>query len=168
MYLHIEASYREGTPDGTLRAYSAEAPRKKIAGHQDAIGIKPDGDVEASETPGTLLSSFKLRTGNARTGFDNSAPLRAAGRGFNGRANRRQVRASVTDSTYEVKSASYASDCIEEALGQILGYVFNDEDPRRKRIVVVGQYPPNTDDQRFIEYVKSMVRIKFSYEHMAI
>jgi hypothetical protein len=69
---------------------------------------------------------------------------------------------------YEVKSASYASDCIEEALGQILGYVFNDEDSRKKRIVVVGQYPPNTDDQRFIEYVKSTVKIEFGYEHMAI
>ena len=67
---------------------------------------------------------------------------------------------------YEVKSASYASDCIEEALGQILGYVFSDDDTRKKRIVVVGQFPPNDGDQRFIEYIKSLLRIEFSYEHV--
>jgi len=44
---------------------------------------------------------------------------------------------------YEVKSASYASDCVEEALGQVLGYIFRDPNERKKRIVVVGQFPPN-------------------------
>lgn len=69
---------------------------------------------------------------------------------------------------YEVKSASYASDCIEEALGQVLGYVFNDEDNRKKRIVVVGQYPPNEGDKKFIEYIKSLLNIKFDYESIEI
>jgi hypothetical protein len=65
---------------------------------------------------------------------------------------------------YEVKSASYASDCIEEALGQVLGYVFRDLDERKKRIVVVGQFPPNADDERFIAFVQSNINIEFSYE----
>jgi hypothetical protein len=69
---------------------------------------------------------------------------------------------------YEVKSASYASDCIEEALGQILGYLFTDKDTRKKRIVVVGQYPPNESDQDFIVYLKSLLKIDFSYEHIDI
>jgi len=69
---------------------------------------------------------------------------------------------------YEVKSASYASDCIEQALGQILGYVFYDKDIRKKRIVIVGQYPPNEDDERFIEYIKSLLNIEFAYEHINI
>jgi hypothetical protein len=69
---------------------------------------------------------------------------------------------------YEVKSASFASDCIEDALGQVLGYVFNDTDPRKKRIVVVGQYPPNESDKKFIEYVKSLLNIEFDYEHIDI
>ena len=69
---------------------------------------------------------------------------------------------------YEVKSASYASDCIEEALGQVLGYVFKDKDTRKKRIVVVGQYPPNESDKKFIEYIKSLLNIEFGYEHIDI
>ncbi len=69
---------------------------------------------------------------------------------------------------YEVKSASYASDCIEEALGQVLGYVFNDKDNRGKRTVVVGQYPPNESDKKFIEYIKSLLNIEFDYEHIEI
>lgn len=67
---------------------------------------------------------------------------------------------------YEVKSASYASDCIEEALGQVLGYVFRDTDTRTKRIVVVGPYPPNPDDERFIEFIRTSVKLDFSYEHI--
>jgi hypothetical protein len=69
---------------------------------------------------------------------------------------------------YEVKSASYATDCIEEALGQIIGYIFNETEPRKKRIVVVGQYPPTESDQNFIEYVKSLLNLEFSYEHIDI
>jgi hypothetical protein len=69
---------------------------------------------------------------------------------------------------YEVKSASYASDCIKEALGQILAYVFKETDIRKKRIVVVGQYPPNENEHGFIEYIKSLLKIEFSYEHVDI
>lgn len=69
---------------------------------------------------------------------------------------------------YEVKSASYASDCIKEALGQVLGYVFRDSDIRKKRIVVVGHYPPNEDDIKFIDYIKSLLGIGFGYEHVDI
>lgn len=69
---------------------------------------------------------------------------------------------------YEVKSASYASDCIEEALGQVLGYVFNDKDTRKKRIVVVGQYPPNESEKKFIDYIKSLLKIEFDYEIVPI
>jgi hypothetical protein len=69
---------------------------------------------------------------------------------------------------YEVKSASYASDCVEEALGQVLGYVFRDPDARNKRIVVVGQFAPNADDERFIEFIRSSINIEFSYEHIDI
>jgi len=67
---------------------------------------------------------------------------------------------------YEVKSASYASACIREALGQVLNYVFTDSDPRKKRIVVVGQYPPNESDKKFISYVQYHLKIEFNYEHI--
>lgn len=69
---------------------------------------------------------------------------------------------------YEVKSASFASLCIKEALGQVLGYVFKDTDTRKKRIVVAGHYPPNEDDKKFIEYIKSLLSIEFDYENVEI
>lgn len=68
---------------------------------------------------------------------------------------------------YEVKSASYASDCIEQALGQVLGYIFNDRDTRKKRIVVVGPYPPNESDKNFIAYIKSLLNIEFDYQSLS-
>jgi hypothetical protein len=48
----------------------------------------------------------------------------------------------------------------------VLGYVFNDTDPRNKRIVVVGQYPPNPDEELFIAFIKSQVGLDFTYEHI--
>lgn len=64
---------------------------------------------------------------------------------------------------YEVKSASYASDCVEEALGQLFRYIFQDSDERPKRIVVVGQFPPNPPDQKFIEFVRSSMTWSLSF-----
>lgn len=69
---------------------------------------------------------------------------------------------------YEVKSASYASDCVKQALGQALAYTFHDTDGRRKKIVVVGQFPPTEIEIDFIRYVKSQVSIDFDYENIDI
>lgn len=64
---------------------------------------------------------------------------------------------------YEVKSASYASECIKQALGQVLLYVHDDGDKREKKIFVVGQFPANGQDQEYIDYVKSHLNIEFDY-----
>jgi len=64
---------------------------------------------------------------------------------------------------YEVKAASYPYICITEALGQILGYVFKEQDTRNKRIVIVGPYPPNDSECGFIDFIKSTLNIEFSY-----
>jgi len=64
---------------------------------------------------------------------------------------------------YEVKSSPYASECIKEALGQILLYVNNDENPIEKKIYVVGQYPPNDQDKQYIEFIKKNLNIEFDY-----
>lgn len=69
---------------------------------------------------------------------------------------------------YEVKSASYASDCIRQALGQVLAYSFHEKDSRRRKAVVVGQYPPNRDEEEFIKYVKSQINIEFEYENVEL
>ncbi len=67
---------------------------------------------------------------------------------------------------YEVKSSSYASDCIREALGQILSYAHYDSDIRPKRLVIVGQYPANDNEIDFIKYIQSNLKVEFKYEHI--
>jgi hypothetical protein len=69
---------------------------------------------------------------------------------------------------YEVKSSSYATNCVKEALGQLLHYSFCDNEPKEKKLVVVGQYPPTMEDLKFIEYVKSLLNIEFRYENIGL
>jgi len=64
---------------------------------------------------------------------------------------------------YEVKSSSYASECIREALGQILLYSYHDQDERMKKIYVVGQYPANEQDCGYIDYIKEKLDLDFEY-----
>ena len=65
---------------------------------------------------------------------------------------------------YEVKSSAYASDCIREALGQILFYAHQEEDERPKQLIIAGQYQPNEDEIEFMEYVKKNLNLDFGYE----
>ncbi len=69
---------------------------------------------------------------------------------------------------YEVKSSSYASECIREALGQILFYSFHDQDCRKKKIYVVGQYPANKQDYGYIKYIKEKLDLEFEYLNVEI
>ncbi len=69
---------------------------------------------------------------------------------------------------YEVKSSSYASDCIKEALGQVLFYSFQDQDDRTKKIFVVGQYPANKQDLSYIRYIKEIINVDFEYIYVDI
>jgi hypothetical protein len=64
---------------------------------------------------------------------------------------------------YEIKSNSYASDCIRDALGQILFYSFYDKDPRTKKLVVVGQYPLIDDEKKFLQHLQSKNKIQIDY-----
>jgi hypothetical protein len=69
---------------------------------------------------------------------------------------------------YEVKSSPYPSDCIREAIGQLLSYTFYDTDRRIKRLIVVGQYPPNNSDKGFIQFIKDQLKVDFEYENIDI
>lgn len=69
---------------------------------------------------------------------------------------------------YEVKSSSYASECIREALGQILLYSYHDQDKRKKKIYVVGQYPANEQDYGYIDYIKEKLSLDFEYLNVNI
>lgn len=69
---------------------------------------------------------------------------------------------------YEVKSSSYASDCIREALGQILLYSLNDIDDRPKKHIVVGQYPATDNDKKYIDFLKKNLKLEFDYINVPI
>jgi hypothetical protein len=64
---------------------------------------------------------------------------------------------------YEVKSDSYASDCIVKALGQILRYSFKDSTQKIKKLCIVGQFRPNDDEKRFIDFIKKNLSLEFKY-----
>ena len=68
----------------------------------------------------------------------------------------------------EVKSDSYASKCVREALGQIFFYSSNDNDKRPKKHIIVGQYPPNKDDIKYIEYLKENIKLELNYINVEI
>ncbi|MFA7418892.1 MAG: hypothetical protein WCZ90_04325 [Melioribacteraceae bacterium] len=69
---------------------------------------------------------------------------------------------------YEVKSSSYASECIKEALGQVLLYLHDYKSNKIKKIVVVGNYRPNEDEIKYINFIKENIQIPFDYEFMNI
>jgi hypothetical protein len=71
-------------------------------------------------------------------------------------------------SFYEVKSSSYASECIKEALGQILLYSLNDKDSRPKKHIVVGQYPATENDKEYIDFLKKNLKLEFEYINVEI
>lgn len=69
---------------------------------------------------------------------------------------------------YEVKSSPYASECVKEALGQILLYSLNDIDRRPKKHIIVGQYPATKNDQEYIDFLKSNLKLEFDYLNVEI
>lgn len=69
---------------------------------------------------------------------------------------------------YEVKSSPYASECIKEALGQILLYSLNDNDKRPKKHIVVGQYPATENDKKYIDFLKRNLKLEFDYLNVEI
>ncbi len=68
---------------------------------------------------------------------------------------------------YEVKSAQNASDCIKQALGQILSYAFYDtqviNNKKQKLLFIVGKNLPNENDKKFIKYIKQQINPNFDY-----
>jgi len=75
-----------------------------------------------------------------------------------------ELKNSIT--FYEVKSAPYASDCIREGLGQIMSYAYFDEGQKNKKIVIVGQYPANDEEKKYIDFIKKNLKVDFDYEHL--
>lgn len=69
---------------------------------------------------------------------------------------------------YEVKSDSYATGCVEKALGQILRYSFNDIDKRQRKHFVVGQYQATENDKKYIDFVKQNLKLDFDYINIEI
>lgn len=64
---------------------------------------------------------------------------------------------------YEVKPYDFAEDCIRSGLGQLLSYAFFDEDWREKKIRIVGPFPPDKEEIKFIEFLKKNLIVDFEY-----
>lgn len=64
---------------------------------------------------------------------------------------------------YEVKSSAFASDCIREGLGQIMSYMQKDDDNRIKLLFIAGQYAPNQDELKYLNFIKKKLKIDFDY-----
>lgn len=69
---------------------------------------------------------------------------------------------------YEVKSSSYPVNCVREAIGQLLYYSICDEDSRPKRLVVVGQFPPNASEEEFIMKLRQILNVDISYQYLSL
>jgi hypothetical protein len=69
---------------------------------------------------------------------------------------------------YEVKPYDFAEDCIRGGLGQLLSYSFFDTDKRKKKIRIVGPFPPEEDERELITYLKKSLEIDFDYEFFEI
>jgi len=72
---------------------------------------------------------------------------------------------------FEVKSDDTVSTCIENALGQLLRYVWKDKIPVENKkdfitIVVVGNAKPTIDELNQIQFLKSLLRIEFDYKQV--
>ena len=66
---------------------------------------------------------------------------------------------------YEVKSAGFASACVEQALGQILRYAFDHANDTEDAVelIIAGKYPPNESDAAYIRFVCQQFTIPLSY-----
>lgn len=76
-----------------------------------------------------------------------------------------QVEHSDRVDYYEVKSDSYASGCIKQALGQVLSYIHGDMSRHQKesKVIVVGPNEPNADEQKYITFLRNSISQEFEY-----
>ena len=69
---------------------------------------------------------------------------------------------------YEIKPYDAAEDCIKSGLAQLLSYLFFDTDKRKKKIRIVGPYPPDEEENKFITFLKKNLTADFEYEYFEI
>lgn len=67
---------------------------------------------------------------------------------------------------FEVKPYSSASLCIREALGQLLGYYWDDNNAiiEKSKIIVVGSIKPTMNELNYIDFLKRNLNIEFDYQ----
>ncbi len=64
---------------------------------------------------------------------------------------------------YEIKPFASAYTCIREGIGQLFDYMHKEETKKKKRIVIVGPNPPENRDLQFIEGMREILKVPFSY-----
>jgi len=78
------------------------------------------------------------------------------------------IQPDNTITLFEVKSDISVSDCIVKALGQILRYSFRNTTEKPHKLCVVGQFEPNEEDKKFIDFINKNLSFEFKYEKVDI
>jgi hypothetical protein len=85
---------------------------------------------------------------------------------LNGPGNRVDVvlRLGRSYTYYEIKMHSSARACLREALSQLLEYSYWPTSEEAERLVVVGMNPATSDEEAYLETLRSRFRIPIHYE----
>lgn len=65
---------------------------------------------------------------------------------------------------FEIKPYALAEDCIRTGLGQLLSYAHFDTGGSPPKVRIVGPYPANKAEKRFISYLKERLDLDFDYQ----
>jgi hypothetical protein len=64
---------------------------------------------------------------------------------------------------YEIKPFASPYACVREGIGQLLDYRFQDNSKKEKRLIIVGPNEPAAKDLRFINEIRTILTVPFSY-----
>lgn len=79
------------------------------------------------------------------------------------------VRKNDSIDFYEVKISSSAKYCIRMALGQIIEYAYNYKTQKSKKLIIVGNHPLTTEDEKYVDFIKGMMMdMSFSYVYKSV
>lgn len=69
---------------------------------------------------------------------------------------------------YEIKTASYVDECFKQGLGQVIGYVYRDEDKRKKKIKIASDCELTSNEKVYIKFLQKLINLPIDYEQIII
>ncbi|MBO9676310.1 MAG: hypothetical protein J7577_22910 [Sphingobacteriaceae bacterium] len=64
---------------------------------------------------------------------------------------------------YEIKPFATVYSCIREGIGQLFDYMHQEKSKKQKRLVIVGPNEPTSSDMKFLQEIRDMLKVPFSY-----